>query len=152
MRKDMYTPIYTQLETETNLTPAAINSIGQCASPLATSFFSKENLNNLQIALRDRVRCKTGYTIARQSDDTMLIIMRAIYALHAQNPLTPKEVATEVQRINELVLADIVPMAAGNLASYLGYLRDASALPTPIIRGVNTSRKGTDVFSLFPGL
>jgi hypothetical protein len=143
----MYAPLH-----ETNLTPAAINSIGQCTSPLSAAFFSKENLNNLQIALRDRVRCKTGYTIARQSDDTLLVIMRAIYALHAQNPMTEGDVAKEVQRINELVLQDIVPMAAGNLASYLGYLRDASALPNPIARGVNTSRKGTDVFSLFPSL
>jgi hypothetical protein len=148
----MYAPLYTQLETEANLTPAAIQSIGQCASPLSAAFFSKENLNNLQITLRDRVRCNTGYTIARQSDDTLLVIMRAIYALHAQNPTTPTDVTKEVQRINELVLQDIVPMAAGNLASYLGYLRDASALPTPIARGVNTSRKGADVFSLFPSL
>jgi hypothetical protein len=148
----MYSPLYTQLESEANLTPAAINSIGQCASPLSAAFFSQENLNNLQITLRNRVRCKTGYTIDKQSDDTLLIIMRAIYALHAQNPLTASDVVKEVQRINELVLADIVPMAAGNLASYLGYLRDASTLPTPVARGVNTSRKGTDVFSLFPSL
>ena len=148
----MYAPLYTQLETEANLTPAAINSIGQCASPLSSAFFSQENVNTIQISLRDRVRCKTGYTIGRQADDTLLIIMRAIYALHAQNPMTASDVAKEVQRINELVLQDIVPMAAGNLASYLGYLRDASTMATPIARGINTSRKGTDVFSMFPTL
>lgn len=150
MGKDMYAPLYTQPESETNLTPAAINSIGQCASPLSAAFFSKENLNTVQITMRDRVRCKTGYTIARQPDATLLVIMRALYALHAQNPTTREDVAKEVQRLNEIVLQDIVPMAAGNLASYLGYIRDASALPNPIARGVNTSRKGSDVFSLFP--
>lgn len=148
----MYTPLYTQLQSETNVAPAAIHSLGQCVSPLSASFFSKENLNNIQIALRNRVHCKTGHTIGRQNEDTLLIIMRAIYALHAQNPTTPEEVTREVQRINELVLAEIVPMAAGNLAAYLGYLRDASTMATPMPRGVNTSRKGTDVFSLFPAI
>ena len=124
-------------------------SMNQCASPLSAAFFSRENINALQIQLRNRVRCKSGYTIDRQSDETMLIIMRAIYAIHTQNVATPAAVAAEVTRINELVLAEIVPMALGNLAAYLGYIRDASSLPAPLPRGVNTSRKGQDTFSLF---
>ena len=143
---------YTPVSSDTFLVPAAVNSLGQCTSPLSSAFFSQENVNAIQVALRDRVKCKTGYTIGHQSDDTLLIIMRAIYALHATNPTTAEGVASEVRRINELVLADIVPMAAGNLAAYLGYLKDASTLATPIARGVNTSRKGEDIFSLFPAV
>ena len=127
-----------------------VDSLGQCITPLSALFFSKENINTIQIDLRNRVRNKTGYTIDRQSEETLLVIMRAIYALHAQNQ--DSHVQTEVARINEFVLADIVPMATSNLASYLSYLRDASQLPTPISRGQNTSRKGGDVFSMFQAL
>ena len=84
-------------------------TIGQCASPLSEAFFSKENINNIQIHLKNRVRCKTGYTIDAQSEQDLLIIMRALYALHAQNPTTSAAISAEVQRLNELVLADIVP-------------------------------------------
>jgi len=31
-------------------------------------------------------------------------------------------------------------------------VRDASTLPEPLARGINTSRRGTDVFSLFPDI
>lgn len=124
-------------------------SIGQCVSPLTAAFFSRENINAIQIALRDKIRCKTGYSIDRQHDEAMLIIMRALYALHSQNPTSPEQIAAEVRRLNAIVLADLVPMVLSNLASYLGYLRDASTLPTPLARGVNTSRRGTDTFSLF---
>ncbi|NBS68992.1 hypothetical protein EBT31_08765 [bacterium] len=127
-------------------------TIGQCASPLSEAFFSKENINNIQIHLKNRVRCKTGYTIDAQSEQDLLIIMRALYALHAQNPTTSAAISAEVQRLNELVLADVVPMAVSNLAAYLGYVRDASTLPEPLARGINTSRRGTDVFSLFPDI
>ena len=112
-------------------------TIGQCASPLSEAFFSKENINNIQIHLKNRVRCKTGYTIDAQSEQDLLIIMRALYALHAQNPTTSAAISAEVQRLNELVLADIVPMAVSNLAAYLGYVRDASTLPEPLARGIN---------------
>lgn len=132
-----------------HVTPA-VQSLGQCASPLSAAFFSRENINAVQVHLRNRVRCKTGYTIGRQSEETLLIIMRAIFALHSRNVVA--DVPREVARINELVLAEIVPMAAGNLAQYLGYLRDASTMYTPIARGVNTSSKGTDVYSLFPSM
>lgn len=131
---------------------SAVGSLGQCASPLTTAFFSRENMNSVQVQLRDRVRCKTGYTIGRQSDESLVIIMRAIFALHTQNVLRTEDVAQEVARINELVLAEIVPMAAGNLAQYLGYLRDASQTYAPMPRGINTSRRGTDTFSLFPSM
>lgn len=128
----------------------AVQSLGQCVSPLSAAFFSRENINSIQIDLRNRVRCKTGYTIDRQSDETLLIIMRAIFTLHSRNVVG--DVPAEVARINELVLAEIVPMAAGNLAQYLGYLRDASQMYTPMPRGVNTSSKGTNVYSLFPAM
>lgn len=127
-------------------------TMGQCVSPLSAAFFSKENMNRIQVELRDRIRCKTGQTIDRQSEEHLLVIMRALYALHAQNPAETSAVPAEVARLNEIVLADIVPMVASNLAAYLGYVRDASTLPAPLERGMNTSRRGADTFSMFQGI
>lgn len=145
---------YETIANAKDISPAVAGSMGQCASPLSTAFFSQENINNIQIALKNRVRCKTGMTIDRQSEESLVIIMRAMYALHAQHPrqTSGSAIDTEVSRLNEIVLAEIVPMATSNLAAYLGYLRDASTLPDPLPRGTNTSRRGTDVFSLFPAV
>ena len=125
-------------------------TLDQCLTPLTSAFFSRENINAIQIQLRDKVKCVSGLSIDRQDDNTLLIIMRSIYAIHTQNTnsSTPA-VQAEVVRLNALVLLEIVPMALSNLAAYLGYVRDASTLPVPIDRGINTSRKGTASFSLF---
>lgn len=143
---------YAQIANADNISPYVAESMGQCVSPLSTAFFSRTNINDIQIALRERIRCSTGHMIDRQSDEHLVIIMRAIYAMHAQNPAHAAAVPPEVARLNDLVLRDIVPMVASNLGAYLGYLRDASQMPTPIARGVNTSRRGQDVFSLFPSM
>lgn len=141
---------YATIATAADMSPSVSGSLGQCVSPLSAAFFSKQNMNDIQVALKNRIRCKTGYTIDRQSDEDLVIIMRALYALHSQNVHDPQQITLEVQRLNDLVLADLVPMVAANLAAYLGYLKDASSLPAPLPRGVNTSRRGSDVFSLFP--
>ena len=143
---------YAPVADAANLVPAIVGSMGQCDSPLARAFFGLENMTTIQIELRNRIRCKTGYSIDAQSTESLIVIMRAMYALHAQNSPFAQDIPQELKRLNELVMAEIVPLVASNLAAYQGYVRDASQLPAPLGRGVNTSRRGTDVFSLFQGL
>lgn len=127
----------------------ALNSLRQQRSPLATNFFSASNMAHIQIRLRTIIKERTGYEIDRQDDMQLLIIMRGIYVDHAQHG---RSIPHEVQRLDGLVLREIVPQVATGIAQHIGYLRDASTLPVPLNRGVATSIKGQNTLELFRGL
>ncbi len=117
-------------------------------SPLMRAFFSEDNLDAVQDALRDAVKRLTGFVIDRQSDDQLLIVMRAIFADHAQN--SPRDVAAEVKRLDHGVVTTVLDQVISGITSYLAYLRDASRMRTPIARGAATSIKGlTTTLPLF---
>lgn len=118
------------------------------ATPLSDAFFARANIDRLQARLREVVRDKTGYVIDRQSDEQLLIAMRYVFMQSARHTGGQRE----VRRLNELVLAEIVPQVGAGLAQYLGYLRDASQMYTPMARGQATSLKGTKAVELFKGL
>lgn len=127
-----------------------LRSLNQGTSPLLQAFFSIENVDVIQNKLRAAIQQKTGYAIDRQSDTDLTVIMRKVYAEHASN--VSENVATEVARLNDIVLGVVVPMVATGVAGYLAYLKDASRLPEPLPRGAQTSVKGTKTFELFRGL
>jgi len=110
------------------------------ASPLVRAFFSEQNLETVQRLLRDAVRSKTGFAIDRQSDEQLLIVMRAVFADRAAN--VPRDVPAEVRRLNEAVISTLFNGVVSNMTAHLAYLRDASRLRTPIERGAATSIKG----------
>lgn len=126
-----------------------MRSLNQARSPLLSAFFSIENLDVIQNRLRATIQQRTGYAIDRQSDTDLTVIMRKVYAERANSS---EDVKTEVARLNDIVLSIVVPMVATGVAGYLAYLKDASALPEPLPRGVQTSVKGTKTFELFRGL
>lgn len=141
----------TQLEDSLS---AVMRSLNRARSPLLEAFFSVPNTDVIQNKLRAYIKNKTGYVIDRQSDTDLQIIMRKVYGEHASDPVnqTPDVVAREVSRLNDIVLGITGPMVASGVAGYLGYLRDASSLPEPLPRGIQTSIKGTKTFELFRGL
>lgn len=117
---------------------------------LSQQFLGQANLDRLQARLQQEIRRRTGYAIDRQSDEQMLIVMRYVYMQSARN--APGSCASEVRRLNELVLVEIVPQVGAGLLQYLAYLRDASTLAVPLARGEATSIKGTKTAELFRGL
>lgn len=127
-----------------------VRSLNQPRTPLLEAFFRVENLDVLQNRLRATLQKQTGYTIDRQSDTDLLVIMAKVFAEHASH--SRDNVAGEVARLNDVVLRITVPMVATGVAGYLAYLRDASRLPEPLARGVQTSVKGTKTYQLFRGL
>lgn len=118
------------------------------ATELSAAFFAPRNLDALQARLRDIIRDQTGLVIDRQSDEQLLIVMRYVFMQSARHEGGSREVA----RLNELVLAEIVPQVGAGLAQYLDYLRDASQMYVPMPRGQATSLKGTKTTELFKGL
>jgi hypothetical protein len=127
-------------------------SIGQCQNPLLNEFFSSHNIKLIQTQLKQGVYCRTGLKIGDQSQDTVVTIMRALYALHSRNVMTTREVPEEVTRLNNIVLRELIQQASDNATAYLGYVRDSTQPLKPMDRAMNTSTKGTNTFSLFPKL
>lgn len=138
---------FTPLADAVTLTARSMN---QPRSPLMEAFFSRRNVDVLQNRLRATIQKQTGYSIARQSDTELEVVMRRAYEEHASNTLDGVE--AEVQRLNDIVLRSAVPVVASGVAAYLAYLRDASRIPEPLPRGTQTSVKGTKTFELFRGL
>lgn len=111
-------------------------------------FFGKANVDTLQKRLQQEIHKRTGLRIDRQSEEQLLIVMRYVFIQSGSN----MGGAGEVARLNELVLAEIVPQVGAGLMQYVDYLRDASTLPAPIPRGQATSIKGLKAAELFRGL
>lgn len=111
-------------------------------TPLSRAFFGTQNIDVLQLAIRDAVRRATKHDIDRQSDDQLLAYMRYIFIEYSSNS-TSQDVAAEIKALNDIVVKYTVPDIVANLLTYLAYLRDASRLPEPVPRGAATSVIGT---------
>lgn len=141
-------PLIDQPPTQNDLRDSVLSSIHQCASPLSNAFFSAVNIERIQTQLRIVVREKTGHVIDRQSDEQIVIVMRAMYVLYAYHG---QDVEPEVRRLNAIVLSQLAPMVGTGVSQYFGYLRDASQMATPMERPKNMSVKGQNTFELFKG-
>jgi hypothetical protein len=126
-------------------------SLGQCETPLQREFFSDHNIKILQADLKRGVFCKTNLTIGDQKRDDLLVVMRAMFALYSQNVVPTREIRTEVNRLNDICLREMIPHVADNAVAYMAFRKDASSPLNPIARGENTSSKGMNTYSMFPG-
>jgi hypothetical protein len=84
-------------------------SLGQCETPLQREFFSDHNIKILQADLKRGVFCKTNLTIGDQKRDDLLVVMRAMFALYSQNVVPTREIRTEVNRLNDICLREMIP-------------------------------------------
>jgi hypothetical protein len=109
---------------------------------LSVAFFSPINLAHLQVRLREVIYKKTRHIIDRQSDEQMAIVMRAIFL--RTMPHAADDVQRELARLNNGVLAEVVPLVGSGIAQYLSYLRDSTTQPLLLDRPINESIKGRD--------
>lgn len=145
---DRYNDMIERNPEQNDLRESMLASVHQCESPLASAFFSASNINIIQDTLRVIIKEKTGYAIGRQSDEQVAIVMRGMYALYANHG---NHVDAELKRLNAIVLAQLTPMVGTGISQYLGYVRDASQMHTPLDRPKNMSIKGNNTFELFRG-
>lgn len=99
---------------------------------LAKVFFSQGNAQIVQNGLRAGVyeMSKNQYVIPPQNMDALKIIMRNIYLQYAQHYAT--DVTGQVERLNNLVLSQCVPMVYNETVGYMKYLQDQSSLVVPL--------------------
>jgi len=129
---------FSKPEVYTNI----IDSLRVQRTPLNMAFFSRANVDRVQADIRCVIQNKLGYGISRQSDDQLLIVMRAVYMQDGDQ--SPPDSRAELVRLNGIVVAQCAPIIASNIKQFLGYLEDASRIPAPLERGINTSIKGSN--------
>jgi hypothetical protein len=132
-----------------NFAGEAIKSI-HAKNDLALIFFSTTNVDVLQQAIQGLVYEKSchKYSIGRQSDNELRIIMRSIYLEKGIHTAYKNGVLDEVKRLNQLVLEFCVPRIMQEIKLYMQYKADVDSLPMPLDRGEFSSSKGTKTLIL----
>ena len=127
---------------------SAVESIRQTTTPVNGLFFSEENVDLLQRAIKESVKNKTGFRIDDQSSEDLLIIMRGVYMNNFTDPYTDKA-CEAVRQLNGVVIEQCVNQIADGILSYVVYTRDASQLAVPLNNSTYESIKGE--FPLYQG-
>lgn len=141
-----YKPVYmTEEEGELgnkNYKDNAVINI-QSKTPLSQIFFSEENIDHLQNQIRYKLYnySKGRYTISRQSDTELKIIMRSYYLQYAKNKEC--DLRSQIIELNELVIQYCVPYIYDQIQQYNSYVQDVETLPLPLEHPKNLSSKGT---------
>ena len=87
-------------------------------------FFSEENNKLLHDRIIEEVHTKSNgdFSINKQSDIELVIVMRAIYLQHSIN--NSDHICDQVRHLNTLVLNYCVPIVIENISLYLNLLQD----------------------------
>lgn len=101
-------------------------------TPLIDSYFSKENIENIQQGIIRGVydRSNGQYHIGNQDCDSLKIIMRSVYLQNSVN--LPTQIPEQIKALNNMVLNYCINQVYGEVQGYMKYLYDASTLYTPI--------------------
>jgi len=105
-------------------------------------FFSIQNINLLQIGIRNKILNETNgkINIGRQKDDELKIVMRSIYFQYSKN--SPNNIKEQVLDLNIRVIDWCVPEIISNIKQSQRYINDISTMPIPLERSILPSGKG----------
>lgn len=114
-------------------------------NPISTIFFSQQNIDALQEAIRYQVYKKSNkqHVIGKQSETEIFIIMRAMYLQYAKH--RPYGILDQIKELNQMVIDYCIPKILNEIAIYTHYKHDIQQLPVPMERGEFASSKGTKV-------
>ena len=118
-------------------------------TPLTDLYFSQQNMDILQLGMRNMVLNKTegAYNIGKQNETELKIIMRAMFIQYAKYR-TDIPISVQVQEINRKVLEFSVPRIISSLNMKRKYLNDIQKLPVPLEHSRSMSTKGTKELEL----
>ncbi len=128
-----------------DLTTWALRAAHHQPNEFNTAFFSRKNVDHIQSRIARDVKRLSGFTVGRQSDQALSIIMLGMYIEYSKN--TGGYV--NIDALNRAVLAECVRQVISGINAYSGYVRDASTNAKPIPRPENPSIKGTRVLPGF---
>jgi hypothetical protein len=101
-------------------------------SPLSQAYFSQNNIQIIQNAIRAGVYYKSNkqYIVAQQDCDAVKVIMRSIYLTHAANQSI--NLTQQIENLNKLVIEYCMEEVYKEAIGYKKYLRDVSSIADPI--------------------
>ena len=128
-----------------------IRGIGRESSALTRLFFSEENREGLQQAIRYQAYVDTGTVIGRQSDRELMVVMRRVIEDGA-SAYQGESLTDAVKRLNDQTLQAAIPDVIGAVRQHQRYIREIQTpVPVPLEHAVSMSSRGTGAMS-FPGL
>lgn len=103
-------------------------------STLSNAYFSKENMQIIQNAIRAGVYevSNQQYIIDNQNTDTLKIIMRSVFLQSSTN--LPNNITQQIESLNDLVIKYCIKQIYSEAQSYINYKRDVSTMYKPIDR------------------
>lgn len=112
------------------------------ATAVSKLYFSQENLDYIQSQIISRVYNKTNkkYSVGRQSDDELIIVMRSIYLQYSKN--YDHDLDKQVNVLNELVLDYCVDNVYTSLLQHFEYIKDITREQPVLERPEITHIKG----------
>lgn len=108
-------------------------------NPLSLKYFGKNNVNKIQNLIILEVKT-SGYTIGRQSEIQLQIIMRSIYLSNSKNLMT--NIDYQINELNKMVVDEAVKVIIPNIKQYLGYRKDISSPRQMMAHPTSVSSKG----------
>ena len=122
------------------------------ATPLSRLFFSRENMDIVQHAIRAGVYAKSGnqYIVAPQNAQQLKIIMRGVYLENARTVLHQERsgvmsVTAQIAFLNRIAAEHCVEVVFNEAVAYLKFLRDKSFLPQPLRLPHHNDRQHRDL-------
>jgi hypothetical protein len=139
-------PMHTSAQHHT--TDSHLSTI-QMDSTLSRTFFSLENQQILQNAIRYQVWENTQKVIGTQDSLQLQIVMRSSFLQHARHS-DSIPIKKQIKELNDWTLEYCVPKIISNVKQFMHYTKDLATLPVPADHAVNVSQKGSKTLSVHP--
>lgn len=109
-------------------------------SRLSDTFFSNQNIQNIQNSLRKGVydKSKGQILIDNQPTDQIATVMRSVYLQNSKNLDT--NISGQVEELNNIVLSYCITHVHNEAVAYLKYKRDASQMHMPMSAPIYSSK------------
>jgi len=135
------------LNLYTEKTANTVNRLysGNCLSEM---YFSKENINIVQQGIINSVYNKSEgkYSIGKQSEQELAIIMRSIYLQYSKN--LNFNIQEQILDLNTRVIRWCVDEIITNIKQYVDYRKNVSTMPMPLEHAQLPSQKGTKTLEI----
>ena len=107
---------------------------------LSDIFFSEMNMDAIQKSIRYKVHENTSKVVAKQSENTLYIIMRSIMLQYGNFKVSANNLVNEIQNLNKMVIDYSSGNITSNVRQYMGYLDDIQTLPIPLERAMYNNK------------
>jgi len=114
----------------------------QTDSKLSRTYFSSENISNLQDNIRYMVWLNTNkeHIIAKQNDYELTIIMRSVYLQNALNQ--EDNIQEQISMLNNIVLDYCVKQITSQVLQFINYQKEINSNRYIMPHSMNTNSSG----------